>query len=139
MEKLRILQFTPISYDFAVYALMSKIGVKCEIHDCTIALFACLFKDSVPRHIIKEFRQSKDDRVDLQYYPKEIKINTGHLTGQTKSFVLQIEEMIDRLNTEKIAVLQNKVKDAISARTAPDNQKESKQAVKKKCRFYDLA
>ena len=24
---------------FAVYALLSKIGVKCEIHDCTIALF----------------------------------------------------------------------------------------------------
>ena len=58
---------------FAVYALMAKIGVKCEIHDCTIALFAYLFKDSVPRNFIKEFKQSKDDRVDMQYYPKEIK------------------------------------------------------------------
>ena len=38
---------------FAVYALMSKIGVKCEIHDCTIALFAYLFGDIIPRHFYK--------------------------------------------------------------------------------------
>lgn len=98
---------------FAVYALMAKIGVKCEIHDCTIALFAYLFKDSVPRNFIKEFMQSKDDRVDMQYYPKEIKINTERLTCQTKSFVLEIEEMIDGLNTEKMAALQNRVRGAI--------------------------
>ena len=98
---------------FAVYALMSKIGVKCEIHDCTIALFAYLFKDSVPRHFLMEFRQSKDDRVELQYYPKKIKINIGHLTDQTKSFVLEIEELIDRLNTEKIDALQDRVREAI--------------------------
>ncbi len=92
---------------------MSKIGVKCEIHDCTIALFAYLFKDSVPRHFILEFKQSKDDRVDLQYYPKKIKIDTEHLISQTKSFVLEIEKIIDGLNTEEIATLQNRVKEAI--------------------------
>lgn len=98
---------------FSVYAIMSKIGVKCEIHDCTIALFAYLFGDSVPRHFIKEFKQSKDDRVDLQYYPKEAEINTEHLFSQTKSFVLKVEEIIDGLNTEKIAALRDKVKEAI--------------------------
>lgn len=98
---------------FAAYALMSKIGVKCEIHDCTIALFSHLFSDSIPSHFIKEFKQSKDDRVDMQYYPKEAKINTEQLISQTKTFVLQMEEIIDGLNTEKIAVLQNKVKEAV--------------------------
>ena len=98
---------------FAVYALMSKIGVKCEIHDCTITLFAHLFGDSVPRQFIKELKQSKDDRVDLQYYPKEVKINTEQLISQTKAFVLRIEEIIDGLNTEKIAALQCKVNGAI--------------------------
>ncbi len=32
---------------FAVYALLQKIGVKCEIHDCTIALFGYLFQDNI--------------------------------------------------------------------------------------------
>ena len=30
---------------FEVYSLLSKIGVKCEIHDCTIALFDYLFSE----------------------------------------------------------------------------------------------
>ncbi|VVB61550.1 Uncharacterised protein [uncultured archaeon] len=98
---------------FSVYAVMSKIGVKCEIHDCTIVLFAYLFGDSIPHHFIKEFKQSKDDRVDLQYYPKEVKINPEHLISQTKTFVLQIEEILDGLNSEKIEALRNKVKEAI--------------------------
>lgn len=98
---------------FAVYALMSKIGIKCEIHDCTIALFTYLFKNSVPRHFIKDLKQSKDDRVELQYYPKNVKINTEHLISQTKSFVLAIEEIIDGLNTEKIAAMQNKAREAV--------------------------
>jgi len=37
---------------FAVYALLAKIGVKCEIHDCTIALFDYLFSSNVPRQLV---------------------------------------------------------------------------------------
>jgi len=48
---------------FAVYALLSKIGVKCEIHDCTITLFEYLFCESVP----KEFQGRS--RRDAILYP----------------------------------------------------------------------
>lgn len=41
---------------FIVYALLSKIGVKCEIHDCTIALFNYLFGDSVPPQAVLELK-----------------------------------------------------------------------------------
>lgn len=99
---------------FMVYALMSKIGVKCEIHDCTISLFTYLFSDIIPLDFIKEFKQSKNDRVELQYYTRSVKINTEQLVSQTKTFVLLIEETIDGLNTEDIVILQNKVKESIS-------------------------
>lgn len=98
---------------FSVYALISKIGVKCEIHDCTIALFAYLFVDSVPHNFIRELKQSKDDRVELQYYTKDAVINAEQMFSQTKAFVLLMEEILDRLNTEKIAMLRDKVKSAI--------------------------
>jgi uncharacterized protein (UPF0332 family) len=52
---------------FVVYALLSKIGVKCEIHDCTIALFGSLFSTVECHHLVRELKQSKDDRVDVQY------------------------------------------------------------------------
>ena len=32
---------------FAVYALLSRIGIRCETHDCTIALFEHLFGSRV--------------------------------------------------------------------------------------------
>jgi hypothetical protein len=43
---------------FAVYALLSKIGAKCEIHDCTIALFNYLFGSAVQADMVEQLRQS---------------------------------------------------------------------------------
>ena len=95
---------------FAVYALLSKIGVKCEIHDCTITLFEYLFCDSVPREIIKDLRNSKEDRVKTQYYTHEISVDLEQVKKKTKKFVLEIENVIDGLNSEKIAELQKRLK-----------------------------
>jgi len=44
---------------FAVYALLSKIGAKCEIHDCTITLFNYLFGSDVQADMVEQLRQSK--------------------------------------------------------------------------------
>lgn len=100
---------------FSVYALLSKIGVKCEIHDCTIALFNYLFSDEVSSQIFQELQQSKEDRIEMQYYTREIKVNTEQLSSQTKNFVLEIEKMIDGLNSERIVLLQNKLKELMTA------------------------
>jgi len=100
---------------FSVYALLSKIGVKCEIHDCTIALFNHLFTNSVSAQLVQELRQSKDDRIEMQYYTREIRVNLGQMANQTRNFLLEIEEIIDSLNSERITFLQNKLKELISA------------------------
>jgi len=98
---------------FSVYALLSKIGVKCEIHDCTIALFNYLFSDSVSPQVVQELRQSKEDRIEMQYYTREIKVNLDELIKQTKNFVLEIEKIIDSLNPERTLLLQNKLKQLV--------------------------
>lgn len=95
---------------FCVYALLSKIGVKCEIHDCTIALFNYLFGNSVSPHTVRELQQSKEDRIEMQYYTRQIKVNMEQLTKQTKNFVLKIEKLIDGLNSERIIFLRNRFK-----------------------------
>ena len=100
---------------FSVYALLSKIGVKCEIHDCTIALFNYLFSDRVSPQVVKELQQSKEDGIEMQYYPRERKMNLEQLISQTKNFVLEIEKIMDDLNSERIVALQNKLKLLISA------------------------
>ena len=95
---------------FAVYALLSKIGVKCEIHDCTITLFEYLFSDSIPNEIVKELRDSKENRVEAQYYTQEISVDLEQVITKTKQFVLEIEKIIDALNSDKVSELQKKLK-----------------------------
>jgi hypothetical protein len=86
------------------------VGAKCEIHDCTITLFEYLFKDSVPQEFIKELRDSKEDRVEFQYYTQETNVDLQQVIGKTKQFVLEIEKTIDGLSTKRISELQMKLK-----------------------------
>ena len=95
---------------FAVYALLSKIGVKCEIHDCTITLFEYLFNDSISHEIMKDLRDSKGNRVEAQYYTQEISVDLEQVITKTKQFVLEIEKIIDSLNADKVSELQRKLK-----------------------------
>ncbi|MGO9643754.1 MAG: HEPN domain-containing protein [Candidatus Bathyarchaeia archaeon] len=95
---------------FAVYALFAKIGVKCEIHDCTIALFSDLFDTAQFHHLARDLRKSKENRIDAQYYSTEIKVNLDELMLRTKEFALQIEELIDGLTAQEIANLQKRLR-----------------------------
>lgn len=90
----------------AVYALLSRIGIKCEIHDCTIALFKYLFSGKIALAFIQDLEQSKDDRIDAQYYTGTIKINQNKMIVNTKNFVLEIEKIIDNLTKSDIVTLQ---------------------------------
>lgn len=57
---------------FAVYSLLSKIRVKCQIHDCTITLFEYLFSGMMPKETLKDLQNSKNNRIEAQYYTQEI-------------------------------------------------------------------
>lgn len=95
---------------FAVYSLLAKIGVKCEIHDCTITLFEYLFCDSVPEEVIKDLRDSKADRVEMQYYTHQVGVDLEQVMKGTKKFVLEVENVADGLNSERILELQRRLK-----------------------------
>ncbi len=95
---------------FAVYALLSKLGIRCEIHDCSIALFEYLFAGMVTKEMVEDLRLSKEDRIEYQYYPKESKIDLAKLVKDAKNFVVEIERILDSLNQEKISELQKKVR-----------------------------
>ena len=95
---------------FAIYALLSRLGIKCEIHDCTITLFGFLFANDLPKRLMDDLRQAKDDRIEAQYYTAEIPTNSQEVIAKTTDFVLRIEEIIDGLNSQKIADIQKNIK-----------------------------
>jgi uncharacterized protein (UPF0332 family) len=96
---------------FAVYSVFSRIGIKCEIHECTISLFEYLFEDSFPGELIRELKLSKEDRIEAQYYTTEIHIDIYGMIERTKNFVFEVENLIDKLSTPKVKELRTKIQD----------------------------
>lgn len=98
---------------FAIYALLSRLGIKCEIHDCTIVLFGHLFGDDVPESLLEDLRQAKKDRIEAQYYIQQVPIDPKILVSKTKEFVIAVEEIIDGLNRQKIENLRKTIDQAL--------------------------
>jgi len=85
---------------FAIYALLMKLGIKCEIHDCTIEICKLLEKeDVIPLGFSKVLEDDKKLRIENQYdlKNKEVKI------GDTINFILRIKDVINKLTFEQIS------------------------------------
>lgn len=81
-------------YDI-LYALLMKCGIKSEIHDCSIALME-LFGFS--QNDIDFMKTLKSDRIDVQYYLKEIPLKDKN---RVKDFVLRVKDMIKSINSDE--------------------------------------
>ena len=93
---------------FTVYALLSKIGATCEIHDCTINLFEYLFAGRISGDLIIELKESKEERIEAQYYTQELNVDVETMAGHTKEFILHIEEILSKLTSEDISSMRKR-------------------------------
>lgn len=94
---------------FAVYALLMKIGIKCEIHDCTIEIAKFLEKEKIlPRNTSRRLDKDKKLRIDNQYYLKnrEVDIDCSELA----EFVLTVKNLANSLTFDEIKELRQKIK-----------------------------
>lgn len=53
---------------FALYAILMKIGVKCEIHSCTISFMQIFLNNHFSEQEIELIERSQKARIDTQYY-----------------------------------------------------------------------
>ncbi len=88
----------------ALYALLCKIGIKCEIHECTIALMSLVGYENKDIGFIEDL---KKERIDTQYYLKEPdKIDFIEI----KSFITKTKEKILDINEKKIENIRSKIR-----------------------------
>jgi len=90
---------------FALYALLMKLGVKSEIHDCSIAVARLLAREEIlTENLVNDILQAKEMRVDVQYYVTR-ELEQGKVRRNVESarmFVLEIEKAIENITTEQI-------------------------------------
>ena len=86
---------------FAVYSLLIRIGIKCEIHDCTIKICEFLEKEGVlPKGTFDRLEKDKGLRTDNQYYLKNIKVEINF--SELSNLILQIKNIASTLTLEEI-------------------------------------
>lgn len=86
---------------FAVYALLMRVGIKSEIHDCTIEIAKFLEKQGfLKKGTTRKLEVDKELRIDNQYYLKNKKVNINF--DELRNFVLEIKETIETLTNEQI-------------------------------------
>ena len=97
---------------FCVYSFLMKLGVKCEIHDCTIQFIGFLVeKNLMNERFFEELKEAKSLRIDSLYYNKEFSHDLIlNFSKSAPEFCLNFEEFIESLDknmTEKIRGLLN--------------------------------
>ena len=80
----------------ALYSILMKCGIKSEIHDCTIELMS-LFDFDVSD--IEYIGKLKQDRINVQYYLKEIRLEN---TDDVKRFIVKCKQILNGLSSFEI-------------------------------------
>lgn len=93
---------------FSVYSLLMRMGIHCEIHECTIEVCRMLEEESIlPSGYAKTLAYDKDLRIDNQYYLKnrEVKINYQELL----QFILKIKSIHSKIRNQDIENIRRKI------------------------------
>ena len=93
-----------------VYALLMKLGIKCEIHDCTVELINYLDKFHLfPSGSYRRLTEDKKLRIDNQYYLKNRPVEVNY--EELLEFVLSIKEKVNSLNSPEINNIRKELKE----------------------------
>jgi len=97
---------------FAVYSLLVRIGIKSEIHDCTIEILKFLEKKKIVKYgISKILKRDKEMRIDNQYYLKNKKIVINF--NKLRNLILRIKEVLNTLTNEQIEEIRKELRELI--------------------------
>lgn len=96
---------------FSIYAILMKIGIKCEIHACTIEFMKIYLKEYFSNKEINLLKEAQKARIDIQYYAnREISEETYiQMKNNTAKFIIKCKEITFELNERKIKEIREKI------------------------------
>lgn len=93
----------------ASYALLMRLGIKCEIHECTIAVCRFLEQEKLmPTGYSEMLDDDKKLRIDNQYYLRNREVNISY--PRLLEYVLTIKNIIQKINEKQINEIRRKIK-----------------------------
>ena len=96
----------------SLYALMLRIGIKCEIHSCSLQFMTEYLQDTYNRQDTDSIKKAFDARNDLQYYanrPVDDKI-IEDTSKYCKQFYIKTKDALAKITESQINTIRKKIK-----------------------------
>jgi uncharacterized protein (UPF0332 family) len=89
---------------FLAYALLMKVGIKSEIHSCTIELIKLFSQQKITTHkLALILEESKELRIQNQYYLKNTPVSVSDET--ITALVLETKKTLDNITPKQISLI----------------------------------
>ena len=100
---------------FSLYSILIKIGIKCEIHSCTIEFAKRFLREYFTEEDLDFTADSLKARIDSQYYvdrtvPDE---QYNKMVKDTPEFLVKCKSILIKLNEKKINKIRIEFKNAV--------------------------
>ena len=100
---------------FSLYSVLMKIGIKCEIHSCTIEFTKRFLRDYLTGEDIGFIEDSLKARIDSQYYVDRTVSDEQYdkMIKNTPEFFVKCKSLLVKLNEKKINEIRIGFKNAV--------------------------
>ncbi|SRR6056297_1261000 len=97
---------------FSIYSVLMKIGIKSEIHSCTIEFVKRFLSDYFNKEEIKFMEDAQKLRIDSQYYVNKNIPDKKYenLIEETPKFFIKCKDVMKKINEKKISEIRDKLK-----------------------------
>jgi len=95
---------------YSLYAVLMKIGIKCEIHSCTLKFMEEFLSDFYSKDDIKLITKAFDCRNTIQYYVEKVvqKTDSDFIISKAPFFHSKSKEILGKLNESQIKNIREK-------------------------------
>ncbi len=96
---------------FSVYAIFQQIGVKSEIHKCTILLAKTYLSEFYNGNELQLLKNALDQRIESQYYTTSFsnKTTKEKIIKETPKFIAQSKLILSQITQKKISSIRNEI------------------------------
>jgi len=96
---------------YSLYAILRKIGVKCEIHSCTLEFMKVMLSKFYTIEDMKTIKIAFDSRNIAQYYADKVvsKEDSDFIIARAPFFLSKSKEILSKLNEKDAKEIREKV------------------------------
>ncbi|MFH0831256.1 MAG: HEPN domain-containing protein [archaeon] len=98
---------------YSLYAILMKIGVKCEIHSCTLEFMKFALSEAYSSGDISIIKKAFDARSTAQYYADRVvtKEDSDFIMSKAPYFLNKSKEILSRINEKDITMIRKRIRE----------------------------